>query len=220
MKTDKFILTPKNIYTTLDKIERISSCYFKAKEVLQVRLLAEETISVIAPALNVSNGRVWITTNTEGFELTIDCSADSKGIGEQAKEELMKHKENGGIFGGIQKLLNSVLVPDADYNELIDQNLISYGMSGMHGYAWSYNMPAYSFMNSQDTKEETPVHTEKKADFDPENIEMNIVEGYADDIKVFIRKAQKTKTGKSEPKFEITVCKKFKDLDDIEIELV
>lgn len=203
MVSDKFIIRQGEADKTLDKIERIASCYdFKSKEVLQIRLLAEEIISVISPTLSLSPGRSWISTDEKTFSVTIDCDAGVNGLDESTKKTLLKlsRSENSkGIFGMIGKVFEFLSVPDVDYNAVTGHRMFyTYGADSMvSGYYWNpeiaYTLPDIKSFQKQ---------ADKKND-DEHNLEISIIEGCADDIRVAL---QKSKGG---VRLEITVVKTF-----------
>ncbi len=222
MITDKFLITDHNIEKTLARVERIASCYFKTKELLQVRLLTEETISVIRPALKISEGRVWITTSPDKFEVTVDCSTDANGITEQTKKDLLglsSSDGNTGVFGAIGKILNYLVVSGEEYNMLVGENLIVYDVCHISGYTWNYNVYPKAMIKELDSTPPTEPEAEPDKEKElEERLEMRIVEGYADDIKVFVRKATKGKQGAKGPRLEITFTKNMTETsaDDIQ----
>lgn len=198
MISDKFLFRQAD--TALDKIERIASCYdFKTKEVLQIRLLAEEIISVISPTLKLSDGRCFISTDEKSFSVTIDCDAGINGLDNDTKKQLLKMSRTGknkGVFGMIGKIFEYLSVPDTDYNAVTGHSMIyHYGMdSGMSGYYWNPE-----FINILPSAEPASIVKENNS----HDIEINIIEGYADDIRVGL---QKYKPG---VRLEITVVKNF-----------
>lgn len=209
MISDKYLF--KQSEKVLDKIEHFASCYgFKTKEVLQIRLLAEELISVISPTLTLSDGRCWITTDQKSFSITIDCDAGINGLDADTKRQLMKisrEEKKKGIFGMIGKVFEFLSVPDADTSTVTGRHMIyHYGIGAeMSGYYWSPDF-AGVFPVAEVTSK--PKENEKGE----HDIELSIIEGYADDIHVLL---QKQKTG---VRLEITVVKNFTAEQIAEIE--
>lgn len=203
MVSDKFIIRQGEEDKTLDKVERIASCYdFKSKEVLQIRLLAEEIISVISPTLSLSPGRCWMSTDEKAFSVTIDCDAGVNGLDESTKKKLLKlsRSESGkGVFGMIGKVFEFLSVPDVDYNAVTGHRMFyTYDAdSVMSGYYWNpeitYALPDIKSFQKQADEKKNEEH----------NLEISIIEGCADDIRVSL---QKTKDG---VRLEITVVKNF-----------
>ncbi len=222
MVTDKFLIKKNSIDKALDKVEAIATCYaFSSKERLQIRLLAEETISVIAPALEIADGRLWVSTDKDSFAVSIDCSTDANGIDDELKNKLLgmnRASEKTGVFGMISKAMDFMFVPGVDYSNLYGHELISIGANGsFSGYMWSYEMESFvaNTINSNDKAQPAPENKEQ-------SLEMSIVEGYADNIKVFLRKASKSKDSRAKmgPRLEITVCKNFDPMKDNNVEFV
>ena len=201
MVSDKYLF--KESEKALDKIERLASCYeFKTKEVLQIRLLAEEIISVISPTLKLSNGRCWVCTDEKSFAVTIDCDAGIDGLDGTTKKQLMKmgrDDKSKGIFGMIGKIFEYLSVPDVDYGAMMGRPMIyshAYGIdTSLSGYYWN---PEFEIISSQAPKQTASVKAK-----DEHDLEISIIEGYADDIRVSL---QKDKVGL---RLEITVVKKF-----------
>ena len=200
MISDKYLFRESE--KALDKIERLASCYeFKTKEVLQIRLLAEEIISVISPTLKLSDGRCWICTDKESFAVTIDCDAGISGLDGNTKKQLMKmgrDDKNKGIFGMIGKIFEYLSMPDANYSTMMGQPMIyshSYGIdAGLSSYYWN---PEF------ESSLQVPKPATSVKEKDEHDLEISIIEGYADDIRVSL---QKNKTGL---RLEITVVKNF-----------
>lgn len=209
MISDKFLFRQSE--KVLDKIERFASCYdFKSKEVLQIRLLAEEIISVINPTLTLSDGRCWVSTDEKCFSVTIDCDAGINGLDDDTKKQLLKisrTEKEKGIFGMIGKVFEYLSVPGADYNAVAGHRMMyHYGIdTGMSGYYWN---PDFASILPQTD----PVVKTKEKETSEHDIEINIIEGYADDIRVCL---QRYKTG---ARLEITVVKNFVSGQTAEIE--
>lgn len=182
---DKWSIAPATMEKVLDKVERFAGCYdFSNKELLQIRLLCEETLSVLMPALELSAGYCWIQTDAKGFSFAISCSANSYGLSEETRDKLLKmgkEKPKGGIFGAIGRALDALLNPeypsggfDATY-----MSAMSYpGMGGYH-YAWIAEQDSYTLSAQQ-----SAATTAKR---DEDGLEISIVEGYADDIKATVK---------------------------------
>lgn len=213
MITDKYLIRDGSTDKVLDKIERFAYCYdFKSKEIMQIRLLAEEIISLISPTLALSDGRCWIETDKKSFSVTIDCDAGIKGLDDERKKMLLKMggaEKNKGIFGMISKVFEFLSTSDVDDSTVSGQRMFySYGADSHYmGYYWN---PAFS-----DTLPHVDVIDKKKeakssSEYD---LEISIIEGCADDICVSLQKAR---TGK---RMEITVVKLFhpEQLDRIKI---
>lgn len=201
MVSDKFLIRQGETEKTLDKIERIAACYeFKSKEVLQIRLLAEEIITVISPTLLLSPGRCWVSTDAKAFSVTVDCDAGIGGLDESTKKVLLNlsRSESGkGIFGMIGKVFEFLSIPDVDYDAVMGHRMFyTYGAdSMMSGYYWNPEI-TYSLPDIQSFKKQT-----SPKNSDDHKLEISIIEGCADDIRVALQKS------KSGVRLEITVIK-------------
>lgn len=206
MVSDKFLIKAGSLDKPLDKIERFAACYdFSTKEVNKIRLLAEEIISIISPTLALSDGRFWITTTEISFAVTIDCDAGINGLDQDTKSELMqisRSEEKKGVFGMIDKVFEYLSSPEVDYSMMAGQQLFySQGIdSGICTYYWN---PRFDSYLPQVSTSSAPVG--KPSQKEDHNLEINIIEGYADDIRVFLQKG-----GKTGGRLEITVVKIFK----------
>lgn len=195
MKTDKFTITENEIDLALDKVERIAACYdFKPKDLLKIRLISEETISIVSPTLRLSAAYIWVSTDEDSFSVTIECDAD---IDKQTRDEILsmnRGEKRKGVLGMVTSLMEYLSETDIDYIPM-DYNLISpYGMN-MSAYSWSneFTMPL-RLKNDEAVQEKRDT-----------SLEASIVEEYADDIRVMITK------GKSGRRLCFTVVKKFGD---------
>ncbi len=212
MRSDKFLIRPGETEAAMNRVERLASCYsFPQKEVLQIRLLAEEILAVVGPTLSLSPGRCWVSTDKAAFALSIDCDTGVKGLDYETKKQLMRLGEtkdaNKSIFGMISKTLEYLTRTDADPSVLAGQPLFymdGLGL-GMHSYVWNTTFTQIAF---QAASAPPPEHTET-ADRD---LELKIIEGVADDIKVSVQH------GPTGPRLEITVYKRFtpEQISDIE----
>ncbi len=199
MKTDRFLFNEAE--AVLNKVEKIASCYdFKTKEVLQIRLMAEEIISVIGPTLALSDGGCRITTDKKTFAVTIDCDAGINGLDADTKKQLMKMSrtdKNKGVLGMIGKVFEFLMGVDIDYGALPSSSMIcQYGMdNGDTGYCWS---PEYMNFLSGGMSESDRLLKQAEE----RSLEISIIEGYADDIQVVLQKNKPVR-------LEITVVKNF-----------
>lgn len=201
MKTDKYVIRPDGAEATLDRVERLAACYFPAKVTLQIRLLAEEIIAVIGPTFRLSAGRCWVSTDKTAFSLSIDCDAGVRGLDAETKKQLLDLstvKGSRNIFGMIGKALEYLSSADIDAAALAGESIFYMsGMSAtMSGYIWNPAL-VQRVLPPPAPMEPTTVSETK------EELEMKIIEGIADDIKVSVQRSP------SGPRLEITVLKKF-----------
>ncbi len=215
MRSDKFLVRHGEAESAMNRVEHLATCYsFPPKEVLHIRLLAEEIISVVEPTLSISPGRCWVSTDNAAFSLTIDCDTGVKGLDYETKKRLMKlgsrNDANKSIFGMISKALEYLTRTDADPAALAGQPLFYMdGMGlGMHGYIWNPNFTQIAFAGAPGVSPD-PQEPAELADRD---LELKIIEGVADDIKVCV---QHSPTG---PRLEITVYKRFAPDQIVDIE--
>lgn len=214
MISDKFMIDHSTLEKNLDRVENMASCYgFAGKELLQIRLLAEETISVISPTLELSEAWIKMSTDDNSFSFTVDCDAGNDALDEKTKATLMKiggASEQKGVFGLIGKIFDFLTVPGADYSAVADHSLISsyaLGGQGLYGYYFAPELiDVLPEEKKDDVKSDAP--DDKTA-----NMEINIVEGFADDIQV------KLLSHRGDRRLAITVKKDFSkgQIEGIEI---
>lgn len=198
MVSDRFLIKQGGTDSVLDKVERLAGCYdFKSKEVLQVRLLAEEIITVISPTLALSPARCWISTDKEALSVTIDCDADVNGLDEETRKQLLqigRSDKDRGVFGMISKVFEFLTGPDVDYGTMAGHRIFySYGPGAeLTGYYWNPEIADIL------PKAQKPAQEAQNRD-----LEISIIEGYADDIKVSLERSMLGS------RLEITVVKNF-----------
>lgn len=206
MISDKWIVKPDGMEGILDKVERIASCYgFSSKELLQIRLLCEETLSVLSPALQLGMSRCWIHTDSADFAFHVMCSANQQGLSEETRKRILsldKGTRKGGVFGAIGKALEALFTPEYTSSGAYDTAFMGdysyYGLGGCH-YSWR---PAHDgFILSAERSAGAPA----AAAHDDDGLEISIVEGYADDIKAALR---------SGGRLEVTVAKRYSNVPD------
>lgn len=186
MTTDKWEISPSNMNKTLDRIERLAECYdFSSKELLQIRLLCEETLSVLAPALYPFSGRCWVATDKKGFAFTVSCSTDSRSISPETRKKLLdmdKSSRKPGIFGAIERTLSSMFTQEfagsTGFDMVYMETLAYHGMGG-GSYVWQAAHDAYMLVPHESAGSQSPK--------DDDGLEISIVEGYADDIRAAVR---------------------------------
>lgn len=206
MQTDKFKITQDNIEKILDKIERFAMCYdFSTKKLLHIRLLAEECISLISPTLELSNAWCFVSTTENTFNFTVDCDAGNDALDTKTKETLLKIGKGNkkGAFGMISKVFDFLTMPEANLDTISNYNIISmhHGASDMTGmYYWA---PQFIEALPEEAKKEVET-TEPETD-EGANLEISIVEGYADNIEARIQKL------KGQRRLYITIAKTFSD---------
>lgn len=199
MITDKWSVSYGNMDKILDKIERIAACYeFTSKELLQIRLLCEETLSVLAPAMELLAGRCWAATDSEGFSFTVTCLSDMHGISGETREKLLNldtGKRRGGIFGAIRKALDALLIQEpgvtGGYDTAFMGDLSYHGMGG-HLYYWQPEQDFYTLTAKKDKSNDLR--------HEDDGLEISIVEAYADSVNAAVRPGGR---------LEITVVKKY-----------
>lgn len=206
MISDKFLVYSNKTEKSLDIIENFASCYgFSSKKILQIRLLAEEILAIAAPTIQLSPIKAWITTDEKAFGVVISCDAGEEVMNEKARDTLLeigKNKPKKGVFGAIAGMFAAVAQADAKYGNYIGQDLLmNYDMNGA-GY---YMMP--ELLNL------APTTPPPEQDQDEHDMEISILEGYADRISAtFQREWGRTR-------LEIAVYKKFTEdqLSQIEV---
>lgn len=217
MISDKFPIVNGGWEKTLDKIENMASCYnFGTKDVLQIRLLAEEIITIISPTLSLAAAYCYVSTTEDGFSFTVECAAGGQAMDEKTKKVLLeigKNTQKDGIFGAIGRVFK--YLSDAPYSSHMVPNYglvyhnTGVGMGSMSMYGWTPE-----FESELAALDMPKLEKKEKEEENEHAMGISIVEGYADDIQVYLRKGAKKET-----RLEVTVVKNFKkdQLDGIEI---
>lgn len=162
-----------------DKVEALAGYFgFDLRDILIVRLLAEEGTKAISNILQFNNGQLWVDTDDKDFDIHIKVNTFLK---ENQKKEIIamsKDKINTpqkGILGRI-----SMIMDDIFWGAGIQANACYYGLSHdviPSGYTYYWSM---SESWNSGKKEDKPI----KDEF--EGIEQSIIEKFANDIIVTV----------------------------------
>lgn len=199
MLSDKFLIKEGQWETVLDKVERFATCYnFPAKEVLKIRLLAEEVITIIRPTLALSEAYCQIDTS-QGFGIVVNCAAGSDAMDEKTRDILLKiggDADKKGVFGMIGRIFGYLADPALDNAAIYDFSLIHHS-SGLSDVPYYFYAPA---LDPVVKKAAEP----KPAQEEDHSLELSIVESYADAMEVYLRKGFA-----KEQRLEIIAVKNF-----------
>ena len=172
MKSDVCLLsTDKNsLQALLNETE-------KAASYSNLRLLAEELVSMLPELLDYSNGSFWIESEEKKFELHVSLSPNESLTAEK-REKLLKVSTSGknsaatGIMSKI-KIAAQFMLIDYEENAVLNPSFYDYGLhdnTAFSSIAWSLNVYREK------------IDQEKKEDWD--ELEKSIVANIADDVCV------------------------------------
>ncbi|MDR1705335.1 MAG: hypothetical protein LBS19_11715 [Clostridiales bacterium] len=209
MLSDYFMVRDTNTPKALNRLEKLASCYgFSTRDVLRIRLLAEEIIAVIRPTFALSPARFRVSTDVTAFSVIIDCDARINSLSAETKKRLLNlGGANGkGLFGMLRKALDFLAFSDAGGAAPSEHRLFYRG--GLHGGVPSINIsandyiwyPAITGSGYNPSEPASAAQNQQEAD---QELELKIVEGVADDVSAGIRRVQ------GRPRLEITVVKCF-----------
>lgn len=157
------------------------------KQAMTIRLLSEETMSMLNNVIRFFGGQMWIEKTTIADKDEYDINVKLRGaVGYTAKEELLsvvdgKNAANVGILGKISGFLTDILTYEDD---LSDENLanlypmMAYGMGGITGdvYLNTWSLVEYQKRLSQKEKESEWYGLEK-----------SIIINMADDVVIGVK---------------------------------
>lgn len=184
MKSDIFKLdgTIELNEKALDKVEALGSYHgFDPRDVLIVRLLAEEGIKAFSNILKLNKGEFWVETNDKDFDIHIKVNTIIYNKQKQDIIEMSKNKTNTprkGILGKISMIMDSII-----YVEGMDNVVFSMSnMGSMGGIGQGDQYPYYWAMSQAVDVDSKPEDEEDEL----AGIEQTIIEKFATDIIVTV----------------------------------
>lgn len=187
MKSDIFKLdgTIELNEKALDRVEALANYHeFDARDVLIVRLLAEEGIKAVSNILKLNNGELWVETNDKDFDIHIKVKTIIYNKQKQDIIEISKGKVNTpkkGILGKISMMMDSIIYVEGLNDVVFNMdnmgnmsNIGSIGKNGQYEYYWAMSKAAELDSESEEENDELA------------GIEQTIIEKFATDIIVTV----------------------------------
>lgn len=130
----------------LDKMEALANYHgFDARDVLIVRLLAEEGIRAVSNILEFNDGELWIETKDNDFDIYIKVNTFLEENQKKDIIELSKSKINTprkGILGKISMIMDEIFLGgniNVGYYNLSSSGINAIFIGSESGYFWAMN---------------------------------------------------------------------------------
>lgn len=180
-----YILKPDTIPKILDITELMAACYgFDIKEAMRLRLLCEEMITSVYSGIALSPGKIWFLESEGLFNVKASVNAEVYGIKKEQRQKLLKSfkpQKKSGLFKFIQDFMDEAALSDEELNFNGYMNMHYYGHFDMMNSTLPYTL------NMEEIRRLStiPVSTNEQKVYDKEqDMEINLLKGFADDIQV------------------------------------
>ena len=186
MKTDVIIVSSRGerMEQALREVDKV--CAYKgltAKQSLHLRLLTEETMSMMRSITGETEGQFWIEDEDGTYELHLKVNTR---LNTEKREQLLKTSRSGknesarGLMGKLRDFFDR----NADDDALALPGLMHYMDDGMLGHSMEYEWSMIDYVSNLKTQVAKDDQEALKA---WDELEKSVVSHVADDIKVNIK---------------------------------
>lgn len=160
------------------------------KNAKYIRLLTEETVSMVHGIMDGFKGKFWLeTSDTKKGKLCMICVSASKGADLRQEEKLLNVSTSGknesakGVMGKIREAFRVSLQHNGDGVYINEYGTMNswYEMGMNRGGSVYAEDPYWSLMSYRQGVEKNP------ADEEADELEQSIIGRLADDVKVWLR---------------------------------
>jgi hypothetical protein len=202
MKLDEIVITNQGtgMHDALEATEKLGTdCGLGGKEILHLRLLAEELFGMAQSIAGELEGQYWVVQEGSRYEIHLKSEVELTKEMHKRFIDVSTQGENAAAKGFMGKLRNMIavaLLPKEDGASMLSMGLMSMGSpTGMRAenldYMWS--------MNQYRTAVDHNRSADEQAEAAWDELEKSIVASIADEVNVHIKSSQ----------VEITIIKTF-----------
>ncbi len=191
METEKILITSEGLgfINTMDIVEK-AGVYGELgrKEIIRLRLLAEELIGMMRGVAGDIEAYFWITQEDKSYELHLKSDINMSQERHKRLVDLSTSKKNAAVKGFMSKLneiITVALLPVEDEN-IIAQN-VSLGIMTMGGATVSHSSIDAYMWSLQRYKSALDEDESEDAKEEWDELEKSIVASIADEVKVSVK---------------------------------